>query len=228
MPRDSRENAVQICPICKFQATTKNPYRHLQVRLPGQYFLHNNSLRKKNCWLYRNIFVVYRMWRYRKTLVWIRNNMFLIWTGILPSMSSVIPDLDILPSHQDPTLKQGHVKTWTFLCVRTYIIERKQILQCFSTLSWETYSWWNTTGITSLTTCNWLIVKLHKLYRLVQIFKSKRSDPAPDQARNRIQSILIVHTLYRYYWVLYNWYWLCLLEGFFDGPCYKVKKKVSS
>jgi hypothetical protein len=31
MPRDSRENAVQICPICKFQATTKNPYRHLQV-----------------------------------------------------------------------------------------------------------------------------------------------------------------------------------------------------
>ena len=28
---DSRANAVQICPICRFQAATKNPYRNLQV-----------------------------------------------------------------------------------------------------------------------------------------------------------------------------------------------------
>ena len=31
---DSRANAVQICPICKFQAATKNPYRNLQVSEP--------------------------------------------------------------------------------------------------------------------------------------------------------------------------------------------------
>jgi len=37
-PRDSRENAVQICPICKFQATTKNPYRHLQDHLARVHF----------------------------------------------------------------------------------------------------------------------------------------------------------------------------------------------
>ena len=30
---DSRANAVQICPICRFQAATKNPYRNLQVSL---------------------------------------------------------------------------------------------------------------------------------------------------------------------------------------------------
>ena len=28
---DCRANAVQICPICRFQAATKNPYRNLQV-----------------------------------------------------------------------------------------------------------------------------------------------------------------------------------------------------
>lgn len=38
IPRDSRENAVQICPICKFQATTKNPYRHLQDHLARYHF----------------------------------------------------------------------------------------------------------------------------------------------------------------------------------------------
>ena len=38
IPRDSRENAVQICPICKFQATTKNPYRHLQDHLARVHF----------------------------------------------------------------------------------------------------------------------------------------------------------------------------------------------
>jgi len=38
IPRDSRENAVQICPICKFQATTKNPYRHLQDHLARMHF----------------------------------------------------------------------------------------------------------------------------------------------------------------------------------------------
>ena len=38
IPRDSRENAVQICPICKFQATTKNPYRHLQDHLARNHF----------------------------------------------------------------------------------------------------------------------------------------------------------------------------------------------
>merc|ERR1719285_470853 len=38
MPRDSRENAVQICPLCKFQATTKNPYRHLQDHLARVHF----------------------------------------------------------------------------------------------------------------------------------------------------------------------------------------------
>jgi len=38
MPRDCRENAVQICPICKFQATTKNPYRHLQDHLARVHF----------------------------------------------------------------------------------------------------------------------------------------------------------------------------------------------
>ena len=31
---DSRANAVQICPICRFQAATKNPYRNLQVSQP--------------------------------------------------------------------------------------------------------------------------------------------------------------------------------------------------
>ena len=31
---DSRANAVQICPICRFQAATKNPYRNLQVGRP--------------------------------------------------------------------------------------------------------------------------------------------------------------------------------------------------
>ena len=31
---DSRANAVQICPICRFQAATKNPYRNLQVGGP--------------------------------------------------------------------------------------------------------------------------------------------------------------------------------------------------
>ena len=36
--KDSRENAVQICPICKFQATTKNPYRHLQDHLARVHF----------------------------------------------------------------------------------------------------------------------------------------------------------------------------------------------
>ena len=38
IPRDSRENAVQICPICKFQASTKNPYRHLQDHLARVHF----------------------------------------------------------------------------------------------------------------------------------------------------------------------------------------------
>jgi len=38
IPRDSRENAVQICPLCKFQATTKNPYRHLQDHLARMHF----------------------------------------------------------------------------------------------------------------------------------------------------------------------------------------------
>jgi len=38
IPRDSRENAVQICPICKWQATTKNPYRHLQDHLARIHF----------------------------------------------------------------------------------------------------------------------------------------------------------------------------------------------
>merc|ERR1712156_898040 len=38
IPRDSRENAVQICPICKFQAPTKNPYRHLQDHLARYHF----------------------------------------------------------------------------------------------------------------------------------------------------------------------------------------------
>jgi len=36
--KDARENAVQICPICKFQATTKNPYRHLQDHLARCHF----------------------------------------------------------------------------------------------------------------------------------------------------------------------------------------------
>ena len=59
IPRDSRENAVQICPICKFQATTKNPYRHLQVRvtsfsiLPVMHWCHS--------WLNRTV-VSPRMW----------------------------------------------------------------------------------------------------------------------------------------------------------------------
>jgi len=38
LPRDSRHQAVQICPICKFQATTKNPYRHLQDHLARVHF----------------------------------------------------------------------------------------------------------------------------------------------------------------------------------------------
>ena len=38
IPRDSRETAVQICPICKFQASTKNPYRHLQDHLARLHF----------------------------------------------------------------------------------------------------------------------------------------------------------------------------------------------
>jgi len=123
---------------------------------------------------------------YRKTLVWIWNNMFLIWTGILPSMSKLEHFYVYVPVHT--------------------VIDLKQNLQCFSTHSWETYSWGNATSMTSLTTCNWLIVKLHKLYRVAQIFMSKRSDPAPDQARNRIQLILIVYTKCtgRYYSVCTN------------------------
>jgi len=37
-PRDSGKQAVQICPLCRFQATTKNPYRHLQDHLARVHF----------------------------------------------------------------------------------------------------------------------------------------------------------------------------------------------
>jgi len=38
LPRDSKNQAVQICPLCKFQAATKNPYRHLQDHLALVHF----------------------------------------------------------------------------------------------------------------------------------------------------------------------------------------------
>jgi len=38
LPRDSRNQALQICPLCKFQAATKNPYRHLQDHLALVHF----------------------------------------------------------------------------------------------------------------------------------------------------------------------------------------------
>ena len=38
LPRDSGNQAMQICPLCRFQATTKNPYRHLQDHLARVHF----------------------------------------------------------------------------------------------------------------------------------------------------------------------------------------------
>ena len=38
LPRDPKSQSIQMCPLCKFQATTKNPYRHLQDHLARVHF----------------------------------------------------------------------------------------------------------------------------------------------------------------------------------------------